>query len=125
MDSERSTTPTGLNAGLSPVHRVCAASNVMYAASRKRAGDEPARAVLDGLETLAAHPVVALCAQAPDHHERRGALHEAVDAEAEDRHAARDERRRHRDDPLDDVPTDGEVLEAQGAVHRLRPEIRG
>lgn len=124
IESARSATPTALNVGLSPVHRVCAASNVMYAASRKsEQRDEPSRAVLHGLEPLAAHPMVALCAQAPDHHERRRALHEAVDAEPEDGNAASDDGSRHRDDPLDDVPPDGEVLEAQRAVHRLRPEV--
>jgi hypothetical protein len=41
----------------------------------------------------------------------------------EDRHAAGDQGRRHRDDALDDLPTDAEVLEAQRSAQRLRTEI--
>ena len=60
-----------------------------------------------------------LGAQPPDEDEAGGRLDEAVDAEAEQRHAARRQRRRDRDDPLDDVPADREVLEPQAAAEEV------
>jgi len=59
---------------------------------------------------------VPLRQEPPDQDRARRRLDEAVDPEAEQRDAARRERRADRDDSLDDVPTDGGVLESERAT---------
>jgi hypothetical protein len=62
--------------------------------------------ILDILEMSCREPPVAFSAQAPNHHDGRSAFDEAIDAEAEDGHAAGDQSCGDRNDAFDDIPAD-------------------
>ena len=81
----------------------------------ERGGDEAVRAPVEGRDAVRVE-AAPLPEESPEKHRRRGALDEAVDPEPEERDAPRRERRRDGDHALDDVPADGEVLEAEGVV---------
>jgi hypothetical protein len=49
---------------------------------------------------------------------------EAVDAEPEECNTASDQRRRHGDQPLDDIPSYREVLESQTSQEEIAPRRR-
>ena len=63
-------------------------------------------------------------AQPPDEHRARRTLDEAVDTKREERDTSGRERRRNRDDALDDVPSDGQILETQRVRKRAGTRCR-
>ena len=69
--------------------------------------------------------VVRFRAQPPEEDEAGSHLHEAVDAEAQEGDAAREEPSRHRHRTFHHVPADGQVLETEGVGEPVAPAVGG
>jgi hypothetical protein len=68
--------------------------------------------------------VRARAAQSPQQRDGGHDLDARVHAEADERHRSGDHACRYRDERLDDVPADGEVLQAQGAPMQVLPAAK-
>jgi len=79
--------------------------------------------LLDPLDRLVVVHATGLGHQPPDDHGARDGLDERVNAEADQGDAAGRDPCPDGDDPLEDVPANGHVLESQTSLEGDRPEI--
>ena len=73
--------------------------------------DQPLRTSFDTLDPVLIEVPALLGTKAPDEHDARDGLDDAVDTEGDERDRAAGDAREDRDEPLEDVPADGQILE--------------